>query len=43
MNEHFRENQKLFYGILRQLRHKKGYNTKSSKDKNGNLITQDEI
>lgn len=37
------ENQKLLYGVIRQLRHKKEHNLKDIKYKDKKLITEDDI
>lgn len=42
MTEHFRENQKLFYGTLKQLRKKREYNMMNIKGKDGNIITEED-
>ena len=42
MTGNYRENQKLFYGTLKQMRKKKEYNMMNIKDKEGNIITEED-
>ena len=42
MKENYSENQKLFYSTLKQLRQKKQVQLKNIKDKNGNIIIENE-
>lgn len=42
MNDNFKDNQKLFYGTLKQLRKKKEYNMINIKDKDGKIITDED-